>query len=289
MTTSVTEPRRGEFDYGPDYAAEQAGRYLRMLRGEGPWVVRTRSVLDLVGPLRGRRVLDIGCGVGTFAMELAKQGNDCVGLDASPNMLRTASDLARSQRLTRCHFVVGDAALHPLRPATFDVVIASDIVEHLLPEPLARMIGACWEALKPGGVLLVHTFPAKYDYFFASWKWWGFVLPVWWLPPRALLRYVDWLDRRVVPRLRHAHRWVTERREEPLAHCNCLMRANLEEFVQRAGFAIRHSRAETTYPPSASRRFIDGLFGGREITKRNVFLVAVKAAADVAPEASARG
>jgi SAM-dependent methyltransferase len=56
------------------------------------------AVLNLVGDVEGRRVLDAGCGPGTYVAELIEQGADVTGCDASPRMI----ELARSR--------VGDAA-----------------------------------------------------------------------------------------------------------------------------------------------------------------------------------
>jgi trans-aconitate methyltransferase len=49
------------------------------------------DVLDLLGPVSGQRILDLGCGTGRHAADLAARGADVVGVDADEAMLRKAA------------------------------------------------------------------------------------------------------------------------------------------------------------------------------------------------------
>lgn len=67
---------------------------------------------------QNQRVLDVGCGTGTFALRLAAAGHSVVAFDPSAMMINVAR---RRQRASRVHWIVGDASGVPnLRP--FDVV-----------------------------------------------------------------------------------------------------------------------------------------------------------------------
>ncbi len=71
--------------------------------------------------LPGKTVLDLGCGTGSFTIEALKEGAaQCVGVDLSPEMIRTANELATKSGLSdRVKFTLGDAASvqHPVSDA----------------------------------------------------------------------------------------------------------------------------------------------------------------------------
>ncbi len=84
--------------------------------------VRLRAVLRALGPVRGSRVLDLGCGKGRFAAHLVAAGACVVGLDLSPAMLERAEGVDR---------VLGSARRLPFAGSTFDAVIAIEVLEHV--------------------------------------------------------------------------------------------------------------------------------------------------------------
>jgi len=132
--------------------------YERMYRFEDRYwwfVARRHLITSLLGtyyPQDGRlQILDIGCGTGAMLDELAPFGH-VVGADFSPEALQfcitrgVGADLARA-----------DVRRLPFADASFDVVTAMDIVEHIDDDKAA----ACeiFRVLRPGGRLLV-TVPA---------------------------------------------------------------------------------------------------------------------------------
>ncbi|MFQ5950534.1 MAG: class I SAM-dependent methyltransferase [Candidatus Geothermarchaeales archaeon] len=74
--------------------------------------------------LDGRRLLDLGCGVGSFSFEALKRGvSSSVGLDLSPEMIASASKLSEQDGLGgKASFDVGDAAEVDLPPAEIVVL-----------------------------------------------------------------------------------------------------------------------------------------------------------------------
>ena len=79
----------------------------------------------LPADLRGARILDAGCGTGSFAFALAEEGADVVAMDVSKAVLDVAhSRLASRDLAGSVEFVHGDLA-HPA-PASYDYVIAVD-------------------------------------------------------------------------------------------------------------------------------------------------------------------
>ncbi|MEV8152420.1 class I SAM-dependent methyltransferase, partial [Streptomyces fradiae] len=117
-----------------------------------------RSDLDLYLRLAGdsgaRRVLDIGCGTGVFALLLAARGVDVVGVDPS----RASLDVARAKPgAERVRWIHGDAtALVPLRVdlATMTANVAQAITD---PADWRGTLRGAREALRPGGRLVFET------------------------------------------------------------------------------------------------------------------------------------
>jgi ubiquinone/menaquinone biosynthesis C-methylase UbiE len=112
-------------------------------------------VLIAEGDLLGRRVLDVGCGTGRVAVELAERGSRVWGVDPSAEMLAEAK--ARAGR--RVAFKRAAAESLPFRDGWFERAVLRLVVHHLdrasaLPE-VARV-------LAPGGRIVVATFRSEH-------------------------------------------------------------------------------------------------------------------------------
>jgi ubiquinone/menaquinone biosynthesis C-methylase UbiE len=75
--------------------------------------------------VRGKRVLDLGCGDGRFALGVAPYAKSVVGIDPEPELIRTAARRARAAGLRNLRFAVGAAQSLDLPDGAFDVVILS--------------------------------------------------------------------------------------------------------------------------------------------------------------------
>jgi ubiquinone/menaquinone biosynthesis C-methylase UbiE len=126
--------RGREWYQSPDVAARYDDR--RFSRGGRVIDARERrAVRDALGPVEGRRVLEIACGTGRFGVALAERGASVVGLDVSPAMLARARDRARDAGVAdRVAFVRGDAAALPFPDDAFDAVVAVRFL-HLAATP----------------------------------------------------------------------------------------------------------------------------------------------------------
>jgi 2-polyprenyl-6-hydroxyphenyl methylase/3-demethylubiquinone-9 3-methyltransferase len=122
---------------------------MENLRGHSSGLVRRiearrrRAVAALVPPFD--RALDLGAEDGSLAAAWAAKGRHTVLLDLDAAMLRRAGRSA----------VAADAARLPLAPASFDVVVLSAILEHVL-EPEA-VVAECARVLRPGGCLVAYV------------------------------------------------------------------------------------------------------------------------------------
>ncbi len=105
-------------------------------------------------PLRpGMRLLDLGCGNGAMCGEYLALGCAVVGVDLSRSGIAIAREAHPQGRFEETH--VDETLLERLGEPSFDVVVSTEVVEHLYdPRTYAR---GCFAALKPGGRLVMTT------------------------------------------------------------------------------------------------------------------------------------
>ncbi|KAF0185282.1 MAG: methyltransferase domain-containing protein [Hyphomonadaceae bacterium] len=109
-------------------------------------------LFDLAGQVRGRSLLDVGCGDGALAVAFAKRDALVTGLDTDPSMLAQAR--ARSiEQSAPIRLVLGRAEQLPFVDAQFDFVMASTLL--CLVRDRVRVVSEMARVLKPGGRLLV--------------------------------------------------------------------------------------------------------------------------------------
>jgi ubiquinone/menaquinone biosynthesis methyltransferase len=113
-----------------------------------------RRLADLAAVQPGQRALDLACGTGDIAIEIARRGGRVVGLDVTPRMI----DLARVKSASGPGlaspptFLVGDMMALPFEDASFDLVTAGYGLRNvpLIPPAAAEIL----RVLRPGGRLL---------------------------------------------------------------------------------------------------------------------------------------
>ena len=140
----------------------QASRYDRSLTVKR-YQSRTQAlVLDRLSIRPGMRVLDLGCGTGTAALEIASRLNGTgkvVGIDVSSKMLEQAQRKLSDSGHSTVEFVLSSA--HDLDyEATLDVVYSINAYHHFVDK--TNIFRRVWQSLKIGGCFWVQDFCSDY-------------------------------------------------------------------------------------------------------------------------------
>lgn len=102
--------------------------------------------------LEGRRVLDAGCGSGGKSVFFAGHGpSELVGVDAEPRSIENARRFAAVRGATRCRFEVARLEALPFESASFDLVLTTDVLEHVDRSLLPGVFSEVRRVLRPGG------------------------------------------------------------------------------------------------------------------------------------------
>lgn len=110
---------------------------------EGAWIV------EQLGDLRGRRLLELGSGAGEGAVFFATRGAEVVATDLSPGMLKVVQEVARLHGTSVQTAVASADDLSAFPDASFDVVYAANLLHHV---DIAACLDEVRRVLKPGGV-----------------------------------------------------------------------------------------------------------------------------------------
>jgi 2-polyprenyl-6-hydroxyphenyl methylase / 3-demethylubiquinone-9 3-methyltransferase len=107
-------------------------------------------------PLKGLRVLDVGCGGGILADSMARKGAEVLGIDLATKALKVAQLHALEAQTEGVQYrEISAEALAAEQPGSFDVVTCMEMLEHV-PDP-SSIVKACAALVKPGGHVFFST------------------------------------------------------------------------------------------------------------------------------------
>jgi SAM-dependent methyltransferase len=152
--TRSTQPPRGPGSWGE---VAQHLRETARLREQLPpeRVALQRDVLRLAGRLAGRRALDVGCGTGALARQLAAEGARVVAIDVSPAAIHAAAHEAKeSGESPLPEFAVADLLSPSSLPAGPFEVVTCVLSLHESAEP-ERALRAAAKLLHPRGRMVL--------------------------------------------------------------------------------------------------------------------------------------
>jgi len=118
---------------------------------------RLAKVLELHTPGSDDRVIDLGCGWGTFSFALARVAREVVGVDFSAKSIQLCNERLEKEPHHNLSFVCADAGETGFDAGAWDVVVAADLFEHLYPDDSMRVVREAFRLLKPGGRFSVWT------------------------------------------------------------------------------------------------------------------------------------
>ena len=117
--------------------------------------LRLGYIAGRCGGLRGKAVLDVGCGGGILAEAMAVEGARVTGIDLSEKALGVARLHQLESGTTVDYRLLAAEALALEAAGTYDVVTCMELLEHV-PDP-ASTIAACAQLTRPGGTVVFST------------------------------------------------------------------------------------------------------------------------------------
>ncbi len=145
----VPERAKAEGEFYNRYAERLSLERLEPFDVFASTCLENAHLLQELGDLSGRRLLDIGCGQGDTSVWFALRGAEVWALDVSDQMVQTTRELAaRHGCAARVHAEVGRVEDMRYPDAFFDVLFADGVLHHL---DMAAAVPNLVRVLKPGG------------------------------------------------------------------------------------------------------------------------------------------
>ena len=181
-------PKNTSFAYGQEYQEDQVIKHRQ--RHSNHWKPRIELAHNLVDvwvlprfsdrTVNELSALDVGCSIGTIAIEMALRGFKTNAVDFDSSAIEIAKLLCTEEEVN-VEFYIGDVAEWESSDGNelVDVAFCFDIFEHLHDDELGSMLQSIRRHLSNDGALVFYTFPLQYDYIFysrniISWPLWPF-------------------------------------------------------------------------------------------------------------------
>jgi ubiquinone/menaquinone biosynthesis C-methylase UbiE len=108
------------------------------------------SMIKAVGKIRGKKLLDVGCGAGVHIKNYQKMGAKCWGIDISKTMIELAK-----KNCPNADFKVGSMLKLPYQNSSFDIITCSLAIDYV--ENIGKVLKEMSRVLKKGGLLYYST------------------------------------------------------------------------------------------------------------------------------------
>jgi|SRR5215469_9992794 len=115
--------------------------------------VTSHAYQELIGPLAGKRILDVGCGTGRGVADFVETARLTIGADASQDMLLTAAEKIKGR--SAAGLVRAYAQSLPFPNGYFDVVTSLNFLHLFSLETQTAMIAEMKRVVRPGGIVVL--------------------------------------------------------------------------------------------------------------------------------------
>ncbi len=147
---------------GKPHKFEATGDFAERLEGDDRRQrIPPEAVVERMGLTGNERVVDLGSGLGYFAIPISKVAGEVVAVDIEPKMLVLLSQKALSVGSTNVHLLLGDISSVPLSDSAVDHVFAA-FVYHEVPVQ-SKLIEECARILRPSGKLTIVDFQKRFS------------------------------------------------------------------------------------------------------------------------------
>ncbi|MBK7384392.1 MAG: class I SAM-dependent methyltransferase [Flavobacteriales bacterium] len=141
------------------------------------WAEKNYSLFSSSIDLKGKVVLDAGCGPGGKTLYYATKGcRSIVGVDLDPVRIGHAQQFLRAHPDVKVEFMVGDLSKLDFPADSFDVIFLNDVFEHVARPLLEQVLQELKRVLRPGGSICMEfppwtSFDAGhlYDHIYIPW------------------------------------------------------------------------------------------------------------------------
>jgi SAM-dependent methyltransferase len=106
--------------------------------------------------MRGKRVLDVGCGVGDLSLLMAHAGAEVIGVELDPQKVESATKVAKKWHFDNVRFIAGDVTkIEHMSLGQFDVIFCIALLEHIKDD--AGLLRQIHGLLRPEGFFVLEV------------------------------------------------------------------------------------------------------------------------------------
>lgn len=266
--------------YGEKYQNDQIIKHRN--RSDNYWKHRikllkylTKKYCEPIIPVEKRKqivAVDIGCSIGTMAIEASKMGYQTFGIDFDNQAIKIANELAKEEKVN-VEFIEGNVADLSQEFPEIDIAICFDIFEHLHDDEIGSFLQAIRNKLSENGSIVFHTFPNEYDHIFYDKI--AVSIPLiffCYLPSgifnRIVKAYSCIIDFLLVLATGKSYKDIIA----SIEHCNPTTKIRLKRIFKRSGYEMLYLDSSNLYP---FKKYRQRLFSKYSIAKRNIYGVAI--------------
>jgi 2-polyprenyl-3-methyl-5-hydroxy-6-metoxy-1,4-benzoquinol methylase len=117
------------------------------------WLAASGEIMRILGPLEGKRILELGCGFGRFSVFLAQQGANVTGVDIGPDLVAASNALAKVNQVD-CEFQTANIVSLPFESKSYDIVIGKAVLHHLSTSDVSKALSEAYRLLNEAGIAI---------------------------------------------------------------------------------------------------------------------------------------